>query len=350
MGDILHGLPAITALRKAHPSWGIDWLVEPRWRALLEADNAPERVDHRLSTPQSNSPRPVVDHLYFAATKAWRKRERWRETLAEIRTLRSALHEANYDAVLDLQGGIRSAILGKMGAQHRLVGSATPREKGASLLYTDTIFTRQPHVIEQAYELAEAIAGDELEPTAPWLPWDEAAEGWAEALFAQLDGPAVLINPGAGWGAKRWPIERYAVVAEELAHQGMHILINTGPGEEALAEAITSRAAGRAHALNCTLAQLIATSRRIALAIAGDTGPLHLACALGKPVVGIFGPTDPSRNGPYGSPFEVLRSPISQRDHRRLHDPEAGLLTIEPEAVLHATHTLLYPDTVSKEL
>jgi heptosyltransferase-1 len=91
----------------------------------------------------------------------------------------------------------------------------------------------------------------------------------------------------------------------------------------------------------CSLEQLIALTRRAALVIAGDTGPLHLACALGRPVVGIYGPTDPSRNGPYGTRFKVLRSPESRRDHSRREQPEAGLLTIEPDDVLHAADELL---------
>jgi len=99
--------------------------------------------------------------------------------------------------------------------------------------------------------------------------------------------------------------------------------------------------------LTCTLAQLIALTRRIDLAIAGDTGPLHLACALGRPVVGIYGPTDPSRNGPFGTRFTVLRSPESRRDHTRNAAPEAGLLTIQPEAVLRAAEKLLNPENAS---
>src|SRR6266571_2610859 len=87
--------------------------------------------------------------------------------------------------------------------------------------------------------------------------------------------------------------------------------------------------------LSCSLSQLIALTRRVALVIAGDTGPLHLACALGRPVVGIYGPTDPDRNGPFGTRFRVLRSPESRRDHTRRAEPEAGLLTITSDAVLN---------------
>jgi heptosyltransferase-1 len=150
----------------------------------------------------------------------------------------------------------------------------------------------------------------------------------------------VLINPGAGWGAKRWPVERYAAVAKGMIDRGMRVLVNAGPGEEPLAEAVV-RAASGSTSLNCTLEQLIALTRRVKLAVAGDTGPLHLACALGRPVVGIYGPTDPGRNGPFGTRFRVLRSPESRRDHTRHAAPEAGLLTIFPREVLEAADELL---------
>ncbi len=151
--------------------------------------------------------------------------------------------------------------------------------------------------------------------------------------------PIALITPGAGWGAKRWPPERYAAVARGLAERGFCVLVNCGPGEESLAAPIV--ATGVATPLNATLPQLIALTRRIALCIGGDTGPLHLASALGRKVVGIYGPTDPSRNGPYGTRARVLRSPESRRDHSRRDQPEPGLLTIAPEDVLRAADELL---------
>ena len=177
----------------------------------------------------------------------------------------------------------------------------------------------------------------------PLLPVDPEAESWCDAwlagTFAGDARPIALIAPGAGWGAKRWPPERYAAVAEGLKERGLHVLVNAAPGEEQLAAAIA--AGGAAIPLTATLPQLIALTRRIALCIAGDTGPLHLACALGRPVVGIYGPTDPSRNGPFGTRARVLRSPDSRRDHTRRAAPDPGLLTIAPEDVLRAADELL---------
>jgi heptosyltransferase-1 len=346
MGDILHALPAVTALRQVHPDWVIDWVVEPRWRALLSAEGSTTRQ------PAPNSAQPLIDRLHFAATKEWRKSPFNRQTLHEFKALRSALRSGEYDAVIDLQGAIRSALLARLAARlagcRRLIGEANPRESIARWLYSERVVTQATHVIEQDVELASAIAGDELAPVPPWLPVDPAAETWADEILPPASGQsAVLINPGAGWGAKRWPIERYVVVAQGFIANGFRVLVNTGPGEEPLARELSRQTNGAATPLSCTLAQLIALTRRIALAIAGDTGPLHLACALGRPVVGIYGPTDPSRNGPFGTRFTVLRSPESRRDHTRRAAPESGLLTIQPSDVLRAADALLYPESAS---
>ena len=341
MGDILHALPAATALRQAHPGWVIDWVVEPRWRALLAADSA---SGSGIGAGR-NATRPVADELYLAPTRDWRKSPLSAKTFHEIRALRRTLRAGEYDAVIDLQGAVRSAVIGKMAGCRRLIGEDEPRERAARWLFTDRVKTHGAHVIEQDVELASAVAGDDLQPTAPWLPVDSAAETWVDGILRREDSqPAVLINPGAGWGAKRWPADRYAAVARGLIDRGMRVLVNAGPGEEQLAEAIV-QSAGEATPVMCTLGQLIALARRVALAIAGDTGPLHLACALGRPVVGIYGPTDPRRNGPFGTRFRVLRSPESRRDHTRHEAPEAGLMTIAPEDVLRAADELLREET-----
>ncbi len=338
MGDILHALPAVTALRLAHPDWFIDWVVEPRWQALLAAGDSSGYQS--AQTPAQ----PLIDHLLFAATKVWRKAPFSRQTRMELKTLLAALKGGEYDTVIDLQGAIRSSVVARMTGCKRIVGDAEPREHMARWLYTERVATHGAHVIEQGVELVSAIAGDALKPVQPLLPVDPAAENWAEEILPRRSTqPAVLINPGAGWGAKRWPSERYAAVAQGLVERGCRILVNAGPGEGPMAEVIVRGTRGAATALTCSLAQLIALTRRISLAVAGDTGPLHLACALGRPVVGIFGPTDPSRNGPFGTRFEVLRSPMSRRDHTRYEAPEAGLLTIQSEDVLHAAIALLYP-------
>jgi heptosyltransferase-1 len=339
MGDILHALPAATALRQAHPHWVIDWIVEPRWRALLAAPGAVERGP---AMPERGPAMPVVDGLHFASTRDWRHKPLSSGTISGIRSLRAELRAGGYDAVLDLQGAIRSAVLARMAGSRRIIGEASPREHAARWLFSERVSTKGAHVIEQDVELAAQIAGDELTAIPPLLPVDPAAEAWCDDLLRSSGSrPIALVNPGAGWGAKRWPVERYAAVARGLMARGLRVLVNAGPGEEPLADVIVNEASGAAIPLATSLSQLIALTRRVTLCVAGDTGPLHLACALGRPVVGIYGPTDPSRNGPYGTRFRVLRSPDSRRDHTRRAEPEAGLLTITPEEVLKAAQELM---------
>jgi heptosyltransferase-1 len=340
MGDILHALPAITALRFAHPEWTIDWVVEPTWRALLAAEGSVGRDTGKAAAMQ-----PLVDRLHIAASKQWRKRPLAAKTRRDISALRNGIRLEHYDAVLDLQGALRSAVISRMAASRRFIGEANPRERAARWFFTERIDTHAAHVIEQDIELASAVAGDALSPVQPLLPTDPVAEAWADGRLASNgQSPVVLINPGAGWGAKRWPVERYADVARVLLNRGCRVLVNAGPGEVSLADAIMKKTGGGATPLLGSVEQLIAITRRVSLEIAGDTGPLHLACALGRPVVGIYGPTDPSRNGPYGTRFRVLRSPDSRRDHTRHEAPETGLLTITPEDVLQAADELLYSE------
>lgn len=337
MGDILHSLPAATALRRAHPDWKIGWVAEPRWRELFEVDGRTWPRDGEM---------PLVDRLHIADAKSWARQPFHPQTLAGIRRLRKELRDGRYDVSVDLQGAVRSAVIGRLAGARRMVGEARPRENAARWLFTERVPTAGRHVIEQSIEVLNAIAGDELPFTKPTLPRDAAAEAWLDSLLGgskslSRSPSTVLISPGAGWGAKRWPAERYGAVAEGLGALGYSVIVNAGPEETDLGATIVKASGGAAFEAHPSLGELIALTRRSSLVIAGDTGPLHLACALGKPVVGIFGPTDPERNGPFGCEFRVLRHPESRRDHSRRSAPEAGLLTISPEAVLDAARDLL---------
>jgi heptosyltransferase I len=319
MGDILHALPAVAALQQARPTWYLGWAVEPRWQALLG-----------------------VDRIHLVKAKVWARSPFRAETLREIGALRQELRAERYDLCIDLQGAVRSALTGRLAGAPRMMGEDRPREWAARWLFGERIPTHGVHVIEQAVEVCAAAAGESLSPVLPSIPVDRQAECWAEEMLREAyDRPIVLLSPGAGWGAKRWPAERYGAVARDLQQQGCLVLVNAGPDEQAIAAEVVRSSGGAAQAPDFTLERLIALTRRINLLIAGDTGPLHLACALGKPVVGIYGPTDPERNGPYGVPFRVLRHPESKRDHSRHAEPESGLLTITPQQVAAAARDLL---------
>lgn len=327
MGDILHSLPAVTALREAHPEWVIGWAVEPQWQGLFCANGSQPR------TPAM----PLVDRLHIVPAKAWGKRPLSQDTWNDMGRVKRELREMRYDAAVDLQGAVRSAMVARWARTGRVVGEAQPREWAARWMFDERVATAGVHVIEQSVEVANAIAGDRLPIPLPLLPVDAAAE----ARAAELPQPLVLLSPGAGWGAKRWPPSRYGEVARSLAREGYNVVVNCGPAEDALAREIEAASGGAVTTLSLDMAGLMAVTRRAALAIAGDTGPLHLACALNRPVVGIFGPTDPARNGPFHCRSRVLRHPESVRDHTRRAEPEAGLLTIAADDVTSAALALL---------
>ena len=135
MGDILHALPAVTALRQAHPAWQIGWVVEPRWQALLDVQG-PGNREQGTGDSTRGSAMPVVDRLHFAASRDWKRHPLSGKTLSQIKELRRELRAADYDAVLDLQGAIRSAVIGRMAGCMRRIGEArAARVAGALVLH-----------------------------------------------------------------------------------------------------------------------------------------------------------------------------------------------------------------------
>jgi heptosyltransferase I len=338
MGDVLHALPAAAALRSLHPDWHIGWAIEPRWLPLLKADSG-------VLGPSERGPAmPLVDRTYFAATRAWKQQPLSRTTIRDISSLRRELLSERFDLCVDMQGSIRSAVIGRMSGAERLVGPAEPREAPARWFYGQEIREHAVHIVEQGCELLGGAMGEVLRPAKVLLPVDEVAEEFCDALLARTvpeGSDFVVIAPTAGWGAKEWPAERYGRVAAELARSGYRVLVNGASTSDPSAEAVVEASGGSAIAVPCSLAELIALTRRASLVIAGDTGPLHLASALEIPVVGLFGPTDPARNGPYRTRSRVLRHATSQRDHSRHSETEQGLLQITTDEVIGAALELL---------
>jgi heptosyltransferase-1 len=339
MGDILHALPAVTSLRAVLPDARIGWAVEPQWVPLLRAGSIGEQC-------RRGPEMPVVDAVHSVPAKAWARRPLSTSTVGQIRRLRAELRAQCYHLCIDLQGAVRSAWIGRMSGAERLAGEAEPREALARWLFKERVATRGVHVIEQAREVVAAALGPcgvgTLAPCAAVLPTDPQAEQWCvEWLGQRRIERFIMIHPGAGWGAKRWPPERYAAAGRALAAMGYTIVVNSGPGESRLAAAICDSVGVGAFPMNGDLGQLIACTRRAGMAIGGDSGPVHLAAALGIPVLGIYGPTDPARNGPYETRARVLRHPSSRRDHSRNDEPEAGLMAIGVDEVIEAARDLL---------
>jgi len=332
MGDLIHTIPAVAALRNAFPEMRIGWVIEQRWSELLCAAGTP------LSGPRC-ALRPLVDCVHVVDTKRWRKSPFSFDTRRQMGTIRRELKDDRYELAIDFQGAVKSGIVSRFA--RATLGMQNPRETPARWFYDRRIVTKGTHVVEQYHSLAEAAAEMPLPVVPAEFPHDDVAE---ETIARKVDAAGrdlVLINPGAGWGAKQWPTERYAEVARALATEGVLPLLNFGPGEENLAKTIESVSGGKAHPVSCSIAELVALTRRTRLFIGGDTGPLHLAAALRVPVVAIFGPTDPARNGPYGTKSIVLRNPASRTSLSHISDPDPGLLKIKPEEVITAARALL---------
>ncbi|MBB5055944.1 heptosyltransferase-1 [Granulicella aggregans] len=356
MGDVLHALPAVAAMRQQHPDWYIGWVIDPRWRPLLQAEGG-----EHVAT--GDPKRPIVDRCHTVPTQEWKRKPLTTATVSGIAALGKELRAAKYDLCVDMQGLIRSSLVGRMSGTPRYTGRSRPRESAARWLYKSRVVTHSAHVIDQGCELLGEAICSPLTACEVRLPVDSEAEAWVDdfldrTLPKELWNRYALFAPTAGWGAKQWPHERYGRVAIALAEAGYATLVNAYKADDAAALAVVKASLGCAVAAPATMPQMIALQRRAAIVIAGDTGPLHLAAALGRPVVGLYGPTDPDRTGPYSTKRRVLRHCSSVVDHSRHDQSEAGLQRITVEEVIAAALDLLresemaqmeLPQTESKE-
>ncbi len=320
LGDIVHTFPSVAALRESFPEAEIVWLTHPRWKALVESSEL--------------------------ATDIWETETRSYHSLREII---GRIRKQNFTSAIDYQGLWKSAALPFFGGVSRRIGfsSQTIREFGVPILYTDRVRCTQTHIADQNGELSQrAGARNGVAPVALSVPSIQ------EVFVLQLlRGFAieqyVVLSPAGGWRSKCWPPDRYGVLCQKIRGTlGLRCVLNFGPGEEDLISAVKA-ASGEADpiAYNGSLGQLMALLRNAVCIVGGDTGPLHLAVALGTPAVAIFGPTDPARNGPYrmgdrstsASPIDiVLRSPNAATTYKRGGQAAPSILEIDVDTVFHA--------------
>ena len=337
MGDVIHTIPAVSALRDSFPDTCIGWVIEQRWAELLCAKDAPR-------SGRRSSARPLVDFVHAVDTKTWRKSLLSSETRHQIAAARREVREQSYEIAIDFQGALKSAVIARLVRANTVFGMKRPREWPSQMFYTKPVATNGTHVIEQYQSLVGAVAATPLANCAALFPQDDREEPTVGTLISP-NQQFVLINPGAGWPAKQWPAERYGEVAKALSRDGLTPLINFGPGEEKLAAIVEETSHGTARKVSCSVGELIALTRRARLFIGGDTGPMHLASALQIPVLAIFGPTDPARNGPYGTKNIVLRNAASKTSLSHTSEPDIGLLKITPDEVIAAARRLLEDST-----
>ncbi len=268
MGDIVHTLPAAATLRRAFPKGEIDWLVEERWAGLLDGN---PHINAAIKMARRNPP------------------------MGELRARR-------YDLALDFQGLLKSAFISRLAGAREVIGFSTAglREKLAGAFYARRATVEGPHVVEKNLGLAKAAGATQSVLEFP-LPAGKPPAGLPE--------PFVALSPSAGWAAKRWPAECFAQLILRIKKDlGLRAVINGGPGEEALTAVIAAAAKDAApHISVGGIAELVGLARRARAFIAGDTGPMHVAAAVGTRVVAIFGTTDPTRNGPYSQRARVVR-------------------------------------------
>jgi heptosyltransferase I len=293
MGDILHALPAAASLKQSYPGSRLTWIVEPKWAPLLE-DN------------------PFVDRLVLLR----------RHTPAGLLESWRALRAERYDFAVDFQGLIKSALAAFAARPARIFGfhRSQLRERAAAFFYSHTTVSRAAHVVEKDLDLAAAAGATTRLRTFP-LP-----AGRPEGALPP--GDFVLASPLAGWRSKQWPIEHYQALAARLESELGIPLVLDGPPGSGLQRC-------------SSLPGLIHATRRAAAVVGVDSGPLHLAAALGKPGVAIYGPTDPARNGPYGDSLRVLRSPAATTTYKRGDSIDESMRAVSPAQVFEALQAML---------
>jgi lipopolysaccharide heptosyltransferase I len=282
LGDVIHAIPAVAALKKRHPDCVIDWAVDPRYVDLV-----------KLVTV-IGSVLPFDPRRYLSALAVWRQIRRGLE----------------YDAAIDLQGLIKSAVLARSVGARRTIGFSRQhlREPSARFFYSEKVDPGSaPHVIQRGIRLVQALGVDDGSIEFPLaIPRSSAAAAIASRMPS--NGYA-LVNPGAAWPNKRWPSARFGALAAAIRERhGLRSVVLWGPGEESAASAVVAASVGAAEpAPPTSITDVVAVAKGARLMVSGDTGPLHIAAAVGTPVVALFGPTRAERNGPW-SPSDISLS------------------------------------------
>ena len=286
IGDVVHTLPALAALRRTWPQAHLAWAVERGGAAKLLQGN------------------PLLDELIELDMRGWRKRlgqaETWRAMAGAVQRLRGA----QFDIALDFQGLLKSAGLAKLSGAARKIGFASEalRERGSAVLYTEQVVVDdRDHVIKKNLRLVEHLGGALPDHYEFPLALNVEDLAFAEAAAARCDGQFVILNPGGGWVTKLWSTAGFAEIADRLWQAyGLRSFVTYGPGETEMAREIVAQAkTGQAELLDANLKQFVALAQRARLFVGGDTGPMHLAAAAGAPIVALFGPTSARRNGPF---------------------------------------------------
>jgi lipopolysaccharide heptosyltransferase I len=303
LGDLVHTLPAVAALRAGFPAARLDWVVEQKWSSLVQLVS-------------------VVDGVIP-----------WRRSIPGWWTGLRGVRQDRYACALDFQGLYKSALLARLSGAPRRIGfhSSFAREPGAARFYSQQVIPARAHVAEM--NLSLAVAAGAKNPDIMEFPL-QVPEKEAAALREKLAREGVsdfaVISPGGGWRSKCWPPERYGALCAELWRRlDIRVVMNAGPGEQDLAATVAATAgSARPVVFSPSLRELVALLSLARVVVAADTGPLHLAAALGRPVVGLFGPTDPARNGPLPRGTVLRNASDQETTYRRSESYSPSMLAL----------------------
>lgn len=326
LGDIVHALPVLVRLRELNPDARIGWVVESVFAPLLEGH-------------------PDLDELIPVGLRSWRHRAFSTRTWREIAAFSSAIDAFSPDIVLDLMGTHKSGVIGAFSLADRRFGLARAdrREPSSAIWLSDTVPAQGRHAVDRMLSVLAA-----LEEDGSTREVEFGGNRLAEASCT--GGPPTgsryaLLHPRTAWANKNYPEASWSTVVRLLKQRaGLVTWVAWGPGEEQAARTVARDGGARVLGELATFPQLVALSKKAAVVLGGDTGPVHLAHALETPVVCVMGPTDPERNGPYASPESsvVHRLPCSFC-HRRLDETKACLLNIEPGEIVDQALARLDP-------
>ncbi|MEW6347419.1 MAG: glycosyltransferase family 9 protein [Thermodesulfobacteriota bacterium] len=304
LGDVVHTLPVVHALKRCYPHCHIGWIVQSSFKGVIEHDPAVDEI-LPISIPSTSEP----------GSGPWVVARALAATLRTLRGLRKRLKAAPYDVVLDLHASLRSGFMGLVNPAGLRIGFSDAKELNPVFQHVRLVTDpAQPHAVDKNLAFARHFGCTPISEDFRVVTGEQALER-ARAFLAESgirdQEPRVYANPATRWETKHWTVDGWASVADMLAVQaGIRVIFCGGPGDRAYIERITAKmksppvvAAGR-----LTLIESAALMGLCDLYLGVDSGPMHIAAFSGRPVVAVFGPTDPAKVGPYGSGHRVVRN------------------------------------------
>jgi heptosyltransferase-1 len=283
LGDVVHSLPFLNAIKTCFPAASIHWVIAKGLEGIFEGH-------------------PMIDKLWIINKDDWKKIGNLKVTANELKELFKNLKKEKYDVVFDLQGLLRSGIITSATGARARVGFKEARE-GSRFFYTHKVEGgKNIHAVDRYLKMAQFVGCDISDIIFPL----QVPTGTSSCIAGlPPDQKYAVIVPGARWKTKKWPAEKFGKLSSRLP---LKSIIVGGRDDKNIADEIVSLSSGRATSLagKTDLIELIEIMKHARFVVSNDSGPMHIAAALGIPVFAIFGPTDPGKTGPYGKGHIVI--------------------------------------------